>query len=565
MLQNINIEEALKKHFGFDRFRFAQEKIIRSVLTGKNALAVMPTGGGKSLCYQLPAVLTPGTAVVISPLISLMKDQIDALVARNISATFINSALPYPEISNRMQNAIDGRYKLIYIAPERLDSSLFRNIFDDIDVSFLAIDEAHCISEWGHDFRPAYLKIRRILQMKPRMPVVALTATATPEVRSDILRQLGLSDAELFLSGFDRPNLRFITEFSPKKHERLLEICAKSEGESIIIYCGSRRRTEGFSAHLTGGELDCAYYHAGLAPAQRKRVQDNFIKGKTKIIVATSAFGMGIDKPDVRKVIHMDYTMTLEQYYQEAGRAGRDGKPSECIMLYDPKDIRLQEYFIRMNHPGRSDVHKVFEALKAYFRGPVKTNSFRMDGIIADMAEVPRGIYSSAMRLLEKHGVIGRTNSKSEARICFTSDQSRVREYFENIDDYRRRVLEALLRSLSRRAFGTWIAFDPAKVVREHSLDSAEFDRAVKAFRFAGIIDYKAPARPGSVRLRADEPFEKLDIDWETHYARRDFAERKLDIAAEYATTPRCKRNYILEYFGAEKNDGGCGNCSSCG
>ncbi len=526
-------------------------------------MAVLPTGGGKSLCYQLPALMMPGSALVISPLISLMKDQIDALAARNIPATFINSALPWQEISERMRNAVDGRYKLIYIAPERLESNLFRRILSEIDVSFMAIDEAHCISEWGHDFRPAYLKIRQALQIKPDMPVIALTATATPEVRRDIARQLGMDDMEIFLSGFDRPNLRFVTEYTQDKSARLAEICRRSPGQSIIIYCGSRRRVEQFAAELNAEKIKCEIYHAGLAPLVRKRAQERFISGDTAIIAATSAFGMGIDKRDVRKVIHVDYTQTLEQYYQEAGRAGRDGLPADCILLYNSADRRLQEFFLRMTHPERQDILRVYDALKQFTATPGARTDARAEDLIADYAEVPRGVCSSALRIFEKSGILRRSGGGTSGRIRFTSDRERVREYYSNVNDYRRNALEGLLRSVPSSAFSNWISFDPGRITRDHMLNPEEFRKALKAFRFAGLIDYELPPPAGSLSLEFAGPVNRLPIEWKELEKRRSHSESKLETAIEYAVTHECKRNFILRYFGAEAKVG-CGNCSSC-
>ena len=339
--------DLLKSHFGFDRFLPLQEEIVGRVLEQKDALVVMPTGGGKSLCYQLPALCFDGLTVVVSPLIALMKDQVDSLKANGIPAAFINSTLASQALAQVQSQAKNGSLKLLYLAPERLALSGFREFLRTLDVSLFAIDEAHCISEWGHDFRPDYRNLKNLRRDFPSVPIIALTATATGQVRQDIVAQLGLGQPEIFVSGLDRPNLHYTVRNKYRgSFQTLLNLLKKHDGESAIIYRSSRKDTEAMAEDLCGQGFTALPYHAGLERATRQDTQERFIRGETPVIVATIAFGMGIDKPDIRVVVHFDLPKTLEGYYQETGRAGRDGLPSECVLFYSYADKSKQDYFI---------------------------------------------------------------------------------------------------------------------------------------------------------------------------------------------------------------------------
>ncbi len=336
----------LKTHFGFDAFRPLQEEIVTAVLARQDTLVLMPTGGGKSLCYQLPALLLEGITLVVSPLIALMKDQVDALNASGVPAAYLNSSLCAQDGERVQEDALAGKVKLLYVAPERLASLSFRPFFERLHVSLVAIDEAHCISQWGHDFRPEYRNLRDVRGLFPEAPIIALTATATPQVREDIVISLGLSDAKTFVSSFNRPNLHYRVQPKYNVFALLRGLLAGYKDQSVIIYCFSRKDTEQLALDLSRAGFAALPYHAGLQREVRTHTQEQFIRDEVKIIVATIAFGMGIDKPDVRLVVHMDLPKTLEAYYQETGRAGRDGLPSDCVLFYSIADRRKQEYFI---------------------------------------------------------------------------------------------------------------------------------------------------------------------------------------------------------------------------
>ena len=336
----------LKKYFGFDEFRPLQKEIIENVLSGEDSLVLMPTGGGKSLCYQLPALKLDGLTLVISPLIALMKDQVDALSTNGISVAFINSTLSFPEIEEIQKKAMTGEIKILYIAPERLAIDGFQDFLSKVKVSLIAIDEAHCISEWGHDFRPDYRNLKILRKNFPNVPVIALTATATKKVKNDIVSQLDLSSGKSFISSFNRPNLSYHVRPKHGAFDSLAELLNKNREESSIIYCFSRKGTENLASDLDLEGFKVAAYHAGMKTEKRKLVQEKFIRDEIKVIVATIAFGMGIDKPNVRLVVHYNLPKTIEGYYQETGRAGRDGLSSQCVLFYSYGDTAKQNYFI---------------------------------------------------------------------------------------------------------------------------------------------------------------------------------------------------------------------------
>lgn len=348
-----NLEElklkVLKKYYGYDKFRPEQSRIINNVLAKKDSLVLMPTGGGKSLCFQIPAIMFKGLTIVISPLISLMQDQVHALQANGIRAELINSSQTPKQIDETLEKIKNNELKLLYIAPERFASFGFKEFLQSIKISLIAIDEAHCISEWGHDFRTEYRNLSKLKSMFPDTPLIALTATATEKVKLDILKQLNLSEPKIFITGFDRKNLSLQIMKKNSTFEKILNLLEKYRNESVIIYCFSRKDTESMAKKLKEYNHNAKPYHAGLSTKIREKNQDDFIKDKVNIIVATIAFGMGIDKPDVRLVIHHTFSKSIEGYYQEIGRAGRDGLPSECILFFSYGDKKKQEFLINMS------------------------------------------------------------------------------------------------------------------------------------------------------------------------------------------------------------------------
>ena len=360
------IERALEQHFGFTAFRPVQDEIVAAVYDKRNVLGIMPTGGGKSLCYQLPALMRDGVALIVSPLISLMKDQIDVLVERGLPATFINSSVDAAEQGRRIQGMVDGEYKMVYIAPERFRNRRFVEQLGQVEISFVAVDEAHCVSQWGHDFRPDYLKIGAFLRKLGRPQVCGFTATATPEVRKDIVEFLQLEDPAVFVTGFGRPNLSFRVFHAAKRADKYSRISELIEKEKKgIIYCATRKRVDEVAERLTTWEIPHVAYHGGLDDRIRERQQTDFMQGKVDVAVATNAFGMGIDRSDIRFVAHFDLPGSVEAYYQEAGRAGRDGLPAVCELLYNYADRKTQDFFIDGVNPTPDTIREIYAYLRS--------------------------------------------------------------------------------------------------------------------------------------------------------------------------------------------------------
>jgi len=398
----------LKQYFGFDGFLDAQEEVVGNVLSGRDGLVVMPTGGGKSLCFQLPALCLDGVTLVVSPLIALMKDQVDALQAKGIPATMINSTLSWPEQRERIQKMKAGEFKLVYIAPERFRAESFMAALSEVNIALFAVDEAHCLSQWGHDFRPEYMRLGAVLETLGRPQAVALTATATPTVRQDILNVLSLRDPFETVSGFSRPNLS-LSILNTAKHEqkyaRVQEIVAK--WKTGIVYCATRKQVEKVSETLHEWGVKCVAYHGGMTDEMREKIQNEFIQKKADVAVATNAFGMGIDRSDVRFVVHFEIPGSVEAYYQEAGRAGRDGEAAYCQLFYNYADIRTQEFFIEGSNPGYSTICNVYQFLQDDADENYEIHRTLME--IGEEADVKNGIaVGSALGVLRKAGYIER-------------------------------------------------------------------------------------------------------------------------------------------------------------
>ncbi|HJT67704.1 MAG TPA: ATP-dependent DNA helicase RecQ [Pyrinomonadaceae bacterium] len=420
---------SLREHFGFDSFREGQREVIESILAGKDAVVVMPTGSGKSLCYQLPAMILEGATLVVSPLIALMKDQVDALRARGLPATFINSSIPEPEQRARIESLRRREHKLVYIAPERFRSSRFNAALQSIPISLFAVDEAHCISTWGHDFRPDYLRLRYVIRSLGNIPTLALTATATPYVRSDIIQQLGLEKPQTFVSGFDRPNLRIEVVHTEKEREKITRIkrLAQSHEGSGIVYTSTRKAVEQVGRELKKAGLSVTTYHAGMTDAVRVRAQEDFMNGRTQMIVATNAFGMGIDKRDIRFVVHYQMPGSIEAYYQEIGRAGRDGLPSTCVLLFNYADKNTHDFFIEGSYPELPLIKDVYHALVGTGLQQLELSTSEIAHLCGHKNEMA---IQSALYLLERAGHIERTasnrpqNGKRPPRVIVVRDAS---------------------------------------------------------------------------------------------------------------------------------------------
>lgn len=564
--------DVLRRHFGYASFRPGQADIINAVLSGNDTLVVMPTGGGKSVCYQVPALLLPGVTVVVSPLIALMKDQVDALKARGVGATTINSSLDFHEVRQRLVDLRYGKYRLLYVAPERFESKRFLEMMREIDVSLFAVDEAHCISEWGHDFRPSYLRLNEAIETLGRPPVVALTATATPFVQEDIVNQLGLRRLKRFVKGFDRPNLSWEVVTPKDKNEELRNRIAQDLRKDgvCIVYCGTRRRVEEVGTALHAEGMPVTIYHAGLPDPDRRKAQDAFIQGRARVIVATNAFGMGIDKPDVRGVYHVDMPGSVEAYYQEGGRAGRDGKPSRCVMLWSARDRGLQEFFIRNSFPDREMLENVYNGL--WDMAQVGTGS-RYEGVLVANAErlavrarVHPATLNGALSILEKNGIIEQVRSDRLAIVRFTADGNDIKRFYNlTRDEIRKKTLMGLLRTIGGAALTQETLFNPDEVARNAELSADEFEKGMKGLTMGRILVYTPPAPRGGIRFLQERlPSRNMRIDEAKVEKERRRALERLNAMERYARVYTCRRDFILEYFGADPEPNPCGHCDNC-
>lgn len=560
--------DALKSAFGYDQFRPGQEEAIRAVLSGRDTLVVLPTGGGKSVCFQIPALVLPGITVVVSPLISLMKDQVDALEARNLPATFINSTLTSSQVSDRLARAQRGDIKLLYLAPERLDFGNVTNRLGEMGVSLLAVDEAHCISQWGHDFRPSYMRVAEARKKLGAPPTVALTATATPEVRDDICRQLALTNPQTIITGFDRTNLAYYVlpaRNDAEKDELLVQTLNHHEGLAVV-YAATRKAVDRLTFVLEREGIAAAGYHAGLDDSHRREVQESFMTERIRAIIATNAFGMGIDKPNVRIVIHHAMPGTLEAYYQEAGRAGRDGKHSDVFLLHSFPDRFTHEFFIKGAHPDRKTVGLVYDALarQSVAGRDLPTN---IDDILPLIrAKTNAREVDSSLRILQQAGAVtDATGSGSCVLVRLLATPERIKRELPGGENPELGLLRAFWRLAGDAlSSGATINLDflppglSARSTAHRLLDSLQSRQFVVWERADGGLSLP----------NATMPLAAFKVNWAAIEKRRTGELSKLDAVQKYAYTKSCRRGFILRYFGdpaARDRCSGCDNCLSTG
>lgn len=555
--------ELLNIHYGYQSLRSGQEQAIDFLLSGKNVVVIMPTGGGKSMCFQLPALILEGVTIVISPLIALMKDQVDGLNRVGIPATFINSSVSPNDVTARLEAVKKGHFKLLYIAPERFYSNEFVQALTKIKVSLFAIDEAHCISSWGHDFRPSYMKLRQAIEMVGNPQVIALTATATLEVRKDIIKQLGLVEPSLVVTGFDRPNLTFsvIKANEGSKPHYVLEAIRGATAGAGVIYVSTRARADQLLQVLIDNGIDAIGYHAGLDANERKAVQENFIANKAKVIVATNAFGLGIDKSDVRFVIHYDMPGTIEAYYQEAGRAGRDGKPSNCLLLYNSRDRALQEFFIKGDNPSPEMILELYDLLMSYQSEKLLvTYSDLQKQLNSDAPDMAIG---TAVKILEKEGLIRRSQDHvGSAYLKIYKPFSQLQEAF----GARGKKNLALLGKMFERfgddlLNGFDLNLEEVAIIFDTKKDTIR--RLIKKLEESDLAEFKPPFKGTEIHILKRLHSTELNLDLKALKEKLAHSYDKLDRMENYVYHQGCRPGYIVEYFG-EKEVVACGKCDNC-
>jgi len=561
------IHDILLKHWGFPGFRSLQEDIILSVLDGRDTLALLPTGGGKSVCFQVPALATEGTCLVITPLIALMKDQVENLKKRGIKAAAIYSGMSRDEISRAIDNSIFGDNKFLYVSPERLESDSFRENIERMKINLLAIDEAHCISQWGYDFRPPYLNIAEIRRLIPEVPVLALTATATPEVVKDIQARLLFKEENLFQKSFERKNLTYVVAYEEDKYKKLLKVI-KGVGGTGIVYVRNRRKTKTIAEFLTKNGLRADFYHAGLEPKQREYKQDAWKTDKIQIIVSTNAFGMGIDKPDVRFVIHMDFPDSLEAYFQEAGRGGRDEKRAYAVLLYEKADVLNAKQNLSLSYPGINMIKTIYNALGNYFQlavGSGKEISFEFDLIhFCENYNFQPAVVYNALKFLEKEGYLLMNdvfNSYSKVYVKSNKeDLYRLQVSNEKYD----RFIKLLLRSYSG-LFSDFTRINEKELSKRSDLSENQVIGLLKKLDQLDVLTYIPKIlKPQLVFLTPRLNKKNLDISPRNYEEREKAASKRLDAVIQYAeSTSKCRSLVLLSYFG-EKDGSPCGRCDIC-
>ena len=559
------IRNTLKQYWGYEHFRPLQEEIISSVLEGKDTLALLPTGGGKSICFQVPAIYQEGICIVISPLIALMKDQVANLVKRGISAVAIYSGMRHTDIDRILDNCIYGDVKLLYVSPERLTTELMNVRLRQMRVNIIAVDEAHCISQWGYDFRPSYLKISEITNILPEVPIIALTATATPEVVQDIQEKLLFKKENVLQKSFSRSNLAYVVFQEEDKLRRMREILNSVPG-SGIVYVWSRKRSQEIAVHLAKNNISAVYYHAGLDTERRTAIQEAWIDNKVRIIVATNAFGMGIDKPDVRIVLHLALPESLEAYFQEAGRAGRDEKKAYAVLLHMEEDRKKLEYYYQTAFPPIPEIKKVYQSLAAYFQLAVGSglgDSFDFD--LTEFVEIYKlnimTTYSS-LKILEQSEWLVLTESVFRpASIRFIVNKEELYDY-----TLRNRKMEYVIKKILQNfqgAFNNDVTFFEGKLARILNMELPDVRKALELMVQNAVIDYR-PQREKPQLIFTQEIVSARDllIDKKIYDFRKKRYYQKMKAAIAYAESPICRNQQLLDYFGETAKK--CGICDVC-
>ena len=560
-------QNILKKYWGFDQFRPLQEEIINSALSGKDTLAILPTGGGKSICFQVPAMMNKGICLVISPLIALMKDQVANLKAKDIPALAIHSGMNFLEVKKTLDNALYGNFKFLYVSPERLETEFFKEYLPTLNINLIAVDEAHCISQWGYDFRPSYLNIAKIREEKPEIPIVALTASATKQVQDDICEKLLFKSFGVYQRSYERPNLSYSCFKVDVKINKLLDILQKIEGCGIV-YCRSRRRCQEISNLLTLHGIQADYYHAGLPHEERNQKQENWIRNQTRIIVCTNAFGMGIDKPDVRVVVHVDVPESLENYYQEAGRAGRDGKKSYAVLLYQQKDVGELKELSALRYPDIDMIRKVYQALANYLQlpsGSGKNQSFEVDlDELSERFHLDPMIVSNALKGLEQEKILSYSdNLFLPSTVVFTASNHTLREFEESYPQ-----LEPIMKILLRNYSGILdmpVAIRESGIGRMMKKDEDKVRIELDQLNRARIINYEPQKETPQVTFLEERvAVENLRIDLENYERRkRAFEDRVNNMIGYLQNGHGCRSVLIARYFN-DHSSKACGICDNC-
>lgn len=559
--------DILKKYWGYDNFRPLQEEIITSVLSGNDTLALLPTGGGKSICFQVPALCLDGLCMVITPLVALMIDQVEHLRARNIPAVAVHSGMSRHEIDIAFDQCVNGSMKFLYVSPERLTSRKFAEIARFLKLNIIAVDEAHCISQWGYDFRPPYLRIAEIRPYFPDIPVLALTATAIPRVVKDIQQKLQFRKQNVLQKSFSRPNLAYVIAHEEDKFGKLLKVCNSVKGPGIV-YVRNRRLTREIAEYLQGNQIPATFYHAGLETAVRNKRQHEWMREEQRIMVATNAFGMGIDKPNVRFVVHFDLPDSLEAYFQEAGRAGRDGKKSYAVLIYNQADILDVRHMFEMSWPEPDFIRKVYQSVGNYFQVAVGSGrdmafGFDLNAFCNTYNLKPLPVFS-AMKILEREGLIAVDDAfENSSKVMFLARKEELYRFQVEHEEYDK-LIKVIMRSFSG-VFSNFVPVSEPDIARKLNLQTQEVSAKLVKMHQMRVLEY-IPQRKGSQLVFTCERMPADDIGFtnDVYYNRKKEAKTRLEKVISFVVSPvACRSQALLEYFG-EKNSPRCGICDTC-
>ena len=559
--------QILRQYWGYPDFRGIQKDIIESICAGHDTLGLMPTGGGKSITFQVPALAMDGVCIVITPLIALMKDQVDHLQKLGIKAASIYSGMTRPEIIKILENAVFGGVKILYVSPERLSSELFQAKLKHMKVSFITVDEAHCISQWGYDFRPSYLHISDIRKLKPEVAILALTATATTEVIDDIQERLGFKEKNVFRMSFERKNLTYVVRLTSDKDQQLIHILNSIKG-SAIVYVRSRKRTKEIAQMLKDNNIEATYYHAGLEHYTKDLRQKEWQNDETRVMVATNAFGMGIDKPNVRTVVHIDCPDSIEAYFQEAGRAGRDGKKAYAVLLYNDGDCRKLYKRVTDNFPEKEYVKKVYDSLAYFYQIGVGSgigHTFTFDiGKFCHNFGLSMILVDSSLRILERAGYILYENDpKSSARLIFLLSRNQL-YILENLTNNEDKIITTLLR-LYGGLFNDYTYIDEGLIAQKSGLTLQQVYLILKNLSMKRILHF-IPQRnmPYITYTKSRDDGERIIISKNVYEDRKIEFAKRIDAIIEYAKNDNvCRSRQLLRYFG-ETDSRDCGLCDVC-
>ncbi|MDL2227487.1 RecQ family ATP-dependent DNA helicase [Bacteroidales bacterium OttesenSCG-928-K03] len=567
MKQTEDIHKILLKYWGYSNFRPLQEDIVKSILEGKDTLALLPTGGGKSICFQVPAMASEGLCLVVSPLISLMKDQVENLKKRGIKADAIYSGMSALQQDIVLNNAVYNNTKFLYVSPERLKTDLILLNIQKLNISLIAVDEAHCISQWGYDFRPQYLNIADIREYLPDVPVLALTATATKDVVEDIQDKLLFKEKNVFKKSFERKNISYLVYREDNKLGRLLRICKNTPGTGIV-YMRNRRGTYEIAKYLVDNGISADYYHAGLDNHTREVKQNAWKNNKTKVIVATNAFGMGIDKPDVRFVVHLDIPDNLESYFQEAGRGGRDEKAAYAVLLFDENDIENLKEKFENNYPDIKTIKQIYNNLCNYFKIVIGTGAghhFDFDASkFAETYNLSPIIVFNTIKILDSQGLISVSDDFNvHAKLIFKVNRDELYDFqlrYSNLNP----VIQTILRTYEG-TFSNYINIDEEKIAKKLNTTKDNIVNTLFYLNKMNVVDYvPIPTMPQMVFLNNRVHDSNIFSDIESYILRKNIAEKKMNFAIAFVTnTSKCRSMMLLHYFD-EENNNRCGNCDYC-